>query len=70
MISKEGNVTLRVSANGNLNTVRPTEVYFADGIAHNLISYRTLDDKGYVLGRRGAQCVLETCDGNSVMEIV
>ena len=44
-----------------------TEVYFAVGLAHNLISYGKLDAKGYVLGRRGTQRVLETRDGKCVI---
>ena len=55
VISKVGNVTLRVSVDGKMQTVTLTEVYFALSLAHNLISYGKLDAKGYVLGRRGAQ---------------
>ena len=44
-ISKVGTVTLRVSVAGAIKTVILTEVYFA-GLAHNLISYGKLDEKG------------------------
>nr|CCA15954.1 conserved hypothetical protein [Albugo laibachii Nc14] len=65
--SKVGTVTLQVSAGGSLQTVKLTEVYFAAGLAHNLISDGQLDAKGFVLRRRGAQRVLETCDGKSLV---
>nr|CCA26408.1 conserved hypothetical protein [Albugo laibachii Nc14] len=47
-ISKVGNVTLRLSAAGETKSVKLTEVYFAVGLAHNLISYGKLDAKGVI----------------------
>lgn len=66
-ISKVGNITLRVSAGGKLQNMKMTEHYFAVEIAHNLISYGESDAKGYVLYRRVAQRVLETCNGKGVV---
>lgn len=66
-ISKVGNVTLQLSADGKVQTVNLTELSFAVGLAHKLIPYGKLDAKGYVLGRRGAQHVLETFDGKRVV---
>nr|CCA27997.1 conserved hypothetical protein [Albugo laibachii Nc14] len=45
-ISKVGNFTLRVSAAGETKSVQLTEVYFAVGLAHTLISFGKLDAKG------------------------
>eukprot|EP00644_Phytophthora_capsici_P005568 jgi/Phyca11/76641/gw1.2.755.1 len=66
-ISKKGNVTLRVTACGAVQTVKLTDVYFAKGVIHNLISYGQLDQKGFVLGRRGGHRVVAARDGGQVI---
>eukprot|EP00644_Phytophthora_capsici_P000675 jgi/Phyca11/108962/e_gw1.16.313.1 len=65
-ISKKGSVTLRVTACGAVQTVKLTDVYFAKGVIHNLISYGQLDQKGFVLARRGGHRVVAARDGGQV----
>ena len=66
-ISKVVNITLRVSADGKLQNMKISENYIAVEIAHSLRSYGESDAKGYVLDRRVAQRVLETCHGKGVV---
>lgn len=66
-ISKVVNITLGVSADGKLQNMKSSENYIAVEIAHNLISYGVSNAKGYVLDRRVAQRVLETCHGKGVV---
>eukprot|EP00644_Phytophthora_capsici_P018853 jgi/Phyca11/46671/gw1.174.9.1 len=56
-ITKKGSVTLQVTACGAVQTVKLTEVYYAKGVIHNLISYGQLDRKGFVLARRDGRRV-------------
>ncbi|OWZ04657.1 hypothetical protein PHMEG_00023404 [Phytophthora megakarya] len=49
-IPKKGTLTLR--------TVKLEDVYYAEKVVHNLISYGTLDKKGYALAERDGQRVL------------
>ena len=45
-ISKRGTVTINVLACGVERVLTLTDVYFAEGVKHNLISYGILDRKG------------------------
>ncbi|CAI5714762.1 unnamed protein product [Peronospora farinosa] len=57
-VSKKGSVTMMVMAGGIERVLTLKEVYFAEGVKCNLISYGNLDEKGYSLGYNGAQRVL------------
>ena len=46
--------------------MKQSNVYYAKGLTHNLISYGILDKKGYSLTRRGGQRVLTSIDGKDV----
>ena len=58
LISKRGTVTINVLACGVERVLTLTDVYFAEGVKHNLISYGILDRKGYTLGYNDTQRVL------------
>nr|BAP68978.1 RxLR effector candidate protein [Hyaloperonospora arabidopsidis Emoy2] len=66
-ITKKGSVTLILTAMGQRHVVTITDVYYAHGLKHNLISYGTLDQKGYTLASRGTQRVLTSADGKHVI---
>ncbi|OWZ00573.1 hypothetical protein PHMEG_00028205, partial [Phytophthora megakarya] len=57
-ITKKGALTPRVTACGREQTVKLEDVYYAENVVHNLISYGTLDKKGYALAERDGQRVL------------
>ncbi|OWZ02905.1 hypothetical protein PHMEG_00025456 [Phytophthora megakarya] len=62
-ITKKGTLTLRVTACGREQTVKLEDVYNAENVVHNLISYGTLDRKGYALAERDGQRVLAGKNG-------
>lgn len=66
----KGSVVLKFIAQGVTKQITLTEVYYASGITQNLISYGVLDGKGYTLGLRGNQRVLENkVTGNVVFDV-
>ena len=66
-ITKKGSVTLILTAMGQRRVVTITDVYYAHGLNHNLLSYGVLDQKGYTLARRGTQRVLTSADRKHVI---
>ncbi|ETP42501.1 hypothetical protein F442_10589 [Phytophthora nicotianae P10297] len=65
-VTKRGTLTLRVTACGREKILKLTDVYFAAGVVHNLISYGKLDDKGYTLTYRNGRCVVAGKNGGTV----
>lgn len=71
IITKKGSVTLCVTACGVPQTVKLTEVYYAAGVVHNLISYDQLDLKGCTLGRKnGRRVVADRSSGRVVFDVM
>ncbi|KAG2780886.1 hypothetical protein PC129_g8958 [Phytophthora cactorum] len=66
-ISKKGTLTLTVSASGTEQVLNFTDVYYAKGVVHNLISYGKLDEKGYALSFKGGRRVVTAKDGGRVV---
>ncbi|KAG3242698.1 hypothetical protein PI124_g12485 [Phytophthora idaei] len=66
-ISKKGTLTLRVSASGTEQVLNFTDVYYAKGVVHNLISYGKLDEKGFALSFKGGRRVVAAKDGGRVV---
>ncbi|CAI5700373.1 unnamed protein product [Peronospora effusa] len=63
VVVKKGSVTMMVVAGGIERVLTLKEVYFAEGVKCNFISYGNLDEKGYSLEYNNAQRVL--ADKNS-----
>ncbi|KAG6587181.1 Integrase catalytic core protein [Phytophthora cinnamomi] len=63
----KGTLTLRVKACGKEQTLKLTNVYYAENVVHNLLSYGTLDVMGYSLAHRGGRRVLAAKDGGHVV---
>ncbi|GMF47391.1 unnamed protein product [Phytophthora fragariaefolia] len=61
-VTKRGTLTLRVTAGGEPRTVKLTNVYYAENVVHNLISFGQLDQKGYSLMRKDGQRIVATHD--------
>lgn len=57
-VTKKGTVMPRVTTRGKSKLVRLTEVYYAAGVVHSLISYGKLDDKGCTLSYKGGKRVM------------
>ncbi|KAG3117025.1 hypothetical protein PI125_g4152 [Phytophthora idaei] len=53
-------------ARGAEQILKLTDVYYAEGIVHNLISYGRLDETGYVLKTVGGRRVVAERGGNRV----
>lgn len=69
-VTKKGNVVLKVMDLDVVKNITLTEVYYASGLTQNLISYGVLDVKGYTLGTRGSQRVLENkTNGNVIFDV-
>eukprot|EP00644_Phytophthora_capsici_P019022 jgi/Phyca11/50355/gw1.420.4.1 len=68
-ITKRGTLTLRVQACGKEQTVKLVDVYYAENVVHNLISYGTLDKKGYTLTERCGRRVLAAKNGGRVVDL-
>ncbi|POM66265.1 Mitochondrial Carrier (MC) Family, partial [Phytophthora palmivora] len=68
-VTMKGSVTLRVTASGEEQTVELTNVYYAENVVHNLISYGQLDEKGCTLTRKDGQRVVIAGDGRVVFDV-
>ncbi|ETO84786.1 hypothetical protein F444_01317, partial [Phytophthora nicotianae P1976] len=69
-VTKKGTVSLRVTACGAERTVKLTDVYYAAGVIHNLISYGKLDEKGYTLTYKGGRRVVAAkVDGSVAFDV-
>ncbi|POM67044.1 LOW QUALITY PROTEIN: Putative retroelement [Phytophthora palmivora] len=66
-ITTKGTLTLRIKACRKKQILKLTIVYYAANLAHNLLSYGTLDMMGYTLAHRGGQRVLAAKDGGRVV---
>ncbi|GMF53363.1 unnamed protein product [Phytophthora fragariaefolia] len=62
-ITKKVTLTLRVMACGEERTVKLVDVYYAENVVYNLISYGTLSRKGFTLAERGCRRVLTGKNG-------
>lgn len=65
-ISMKGSVTLRGTACGVIQTVKLSDVYDAESVVHNLISYGQLDKTGYPLAQKGERRVVVAKVGEKV----
>ncbi|POM74260.1 Integrase catalytic core protein [Phytophthora palmivora] len=62
-ITKKGTLTLKVTACEKEQTVKLVDVYYAENVAHNLISYSTQDRKGFALTEKAGRRVLAGKNG-------
>ncbi|KAJ8575054.1 hypothetical protein ON010_g4154 [Phytophthora cinnamomi] len=62
-ITKKGTLTLKVTACGKQQTMKLADMYYAENVVHNLISYGTLDRKGFALTERGGRRVVAGRNG-------
>jgi hypothetical protein len=65
-VTKRGTLTLQVTACGKPQTVKFTNVFYAENVVHNLLSYGQLDQKGYSLLRRNGRRLVAAHDGGHV----
>lgn len=56
LITKDGTLTLHVTARGVEKTIEITDVYFAKDVKHNLISYGVFDIRYTNSMKRGPAC--------------
>ncbi|GMF60956.1 unnamed protein product [Phytophthora fragariaefolia] len=69
-VTKRGTLTLMVTANGIARTVKFTNVYYAENVVHNLLSYGQLDQKGYSLMRKNGRRFVAAHGGEDVAFVV
>ncbi|POM72769.1 mitochondrial protein [Phytophthora palmivora] len=66
-ITKKGTFILRVTECGKEQMVKLIDVCYAENVVHNLISYSTLDRKGFALTEKGGRRVLASKNGGRVV---
>lgn len=69
-VTKKGSMLLHVTAGGEQRNVRLTDLYYAPGLARNIISYGRLEHKGFVLGYKKEQRVVyERRSGQAAFDV-